>query len=109
MALEKQKFDFEAHLKEKEIDAKYKFEQEKLEKLGDKYSSGFSSKSGFDVTKYVKLVPRFQEKEVDKYFQHFEIIANNLKWPKEHWTMLLQSSFVGKAREIYCISTYREV
>ena len=49
----------------------------------------------------MKLVPRFQEKEVDKYFQYFEKIATNLKWPKEHWTMLLQSSFVGKAREIY--------
>jgi len=46
-------------------------------------------------------VPIFREKEVDKYFQHFEKVADSLKWPKEYWTMLLQSSFVGKAREIY--------
>ena len=26
----------------------------------------------FDVTKHFKLVPPFQEKEVDKYFLHFE-------------------------------------
>ena len=47
----------------------------------------------FDVT--------FQEKEVDKYFLHFEKVAENLKWPKEHWTLLLQSIVIGKAREIY--------
>ena len=47
------------------------------------------------------LVPPFQEKEVDKYFLHFEKVAENLNWPKEHWTLLLQSVLIGKAREIY--------
>ena len=37
----------------------------------------------FDVTKHIRLVPPFQEK-VDKYFPHFEKVAENLKWPKEH-------------------------
>ena len=46
-------------------------------------------------------MPKFEEKEVDKYFLHFEKIAESLKWPKESWTLLLQSVFVGKAREIY--------
>ena len=46
-------------------------------------------------------VPPFQEKEVDKYFLHFEKVAENLNWPKEHWTLLLQSVLIGKAREIY--------
>ena len=55
----------------------------------------------FDVTKHIRLVPQFQEKEVDKYFLHFEKVAENLKWPKEHWTLLLQSVVIGKAREIY--------
>ena len=48
----------------------------------------------FDVTKHIRLVPPFQEKEVDKYFLHFEKVAENLNWPKEHRTLL-------KAREIY--------
>ena len=43
----------------------------------------------FDVTKHIKLVPPFQEKEVDKYFLHFEKVGENLNWPKEHWTLLL--------------------
>ena len=55
----------------------------------------------FDVTKHIRLVPPFQEKEVDKYFLHFEKFAENLNWPKEHWTLLLQSVLIGKAREIY--------
>ena len=54
-----------------------------------------------DVTKHIRLVPPFQEKEVDKYFLHFEKVAENLNWPKEHWTLLLQSVLIGKAREIY--------
>ena len=55
----------------------------------------------FDVTKHIRLVPPFQEKEVDKYFLHFEKVAENLNRPKEHWTLLLQSVLIGKVREIY--------
>ena len=55
----------------------------------------------FDVTKHIRLVPPFQEKEVDKYFLHFEKVAENLNWPKEHWTLLLRSVLIGKAHEIY--------
>ena len=55
----------------------------------------------FDVTKHIRLVPQFQEKEVDKYFLHFEKVAENLNWPKEHWTLLLQSVLICRAREIY--------
>ena len=28
-------------------------------------------------------------------------MAENLKWPKAHWTLLLQSVVIGKACEIY--------
>ena len=28
-------------------------------------------------------------------------IASSLKWPEDVWTVLLQSAFAGKAREIY--------
>ena len=57
----------------------------------------------FDVTKHIRLVPPFQEKEVDtcKYFLHFEKETENLKWPKQHWTLLLQSVIIRKARQFY--------
>ena len=46
-------------------------------------------------------MPPSQEKEVDKYFAHFEKVADSLNWPKESWVLLLQNVLVGKAQEIY--------
>ena len=89
LAFEKEKF-------EKELEAKMALEQAKLDKHGS--SSSFEK---FDAAKNIRLVPNFQETEIDKYFLHFENIAESLKWPKESWTLLLQSVFIGKAREIY--------
>ena len=91
MELEKQRMEHEREMKKLEIESR---------------SSGILFKSSpspekFDVAKNIRLVPPFQEKEVDGYFLHFEKIATSLKWPKEFWTMLLQSVLVGKLREIY--------
>ena len=36
----------------------------------------------FDVTKHIRLVPLFQEKEVDKYFLHFKKSSRNFKMAK---------------------------
>ena len=68
---------------------------------GESNHSVSGSNSNFEVTKHIKLVPPFQETDVDKYFLHFEKVAESLKWPKEYWAMLLQSVLLGKAREIY--------
>ena len=57
--------------------------------------------SVFDPARNIRLVPPFQEKEVDKYFAHFEKVADSLNWPKESWVLLLQSVLEGKAQEIY--------
>ena len=57
--------------------------------------------SAFDPARNIRLVPPFQEKEVDKYFAHFEKVADSLNWPKESWVLLLQSVLVDKAQEIY--------
>ena len=84
----------EERIRLKEIEAKVTMEQSKLD-----HSSSLSHT--FDATKNIRLVPKFQEADVDKYFLHFEKIADSLKWPKVHWTMLLQTVFIGKAREIY--------
>ena len=66
----------------KEIEAKVQMEKDQLEKHGSSTSS-----SQFDATKNIRLVPKFEEKEVDKYFLHFEKIAESLKWPSIsiHW------------------------
>ena len=54
--------------------------------------------SGFVPSRKIRMVPPFNELEVDKYFQHFEKVAENLKWPAEHWSIMLQSVLKGKAQ-----------
>ena len=86
--LEREKLEFQIKMRELEV-------RERVNQIESRKSSHF------DVTKNIRLVPPFQEKEVDKYFLHFEKVAVNLKWPREHWTLLLQTVLIGKAREIY--------
>ena len=45
--------------------------------------------SVFDPARNIRLVPPFQEKEVDKCFAHFEKVADSLNWNKESWVLLL--------------------
>ena len=65
------------------------------------YTSPKDRASAFDPAMNIRLVPPFQEKEVDKYFAHFEKVADSLNWPKESWVLLLQSVLVGKVQQIY--------
>ena len=55
----------------------------------------------FDLCKNVQLVAPFNESEVDKYFQHFERVAQNFEQPTDQWPLLLQSVLKGKAQEAY--------
>ena len=100
----------EAELKMKELEIRKKelsiqLRMKELETPVPARTRSPSESSGrramFDVSKHIKLVPPFQEREVDKYFLHFEKIATSLEWPREVWMLLLQSVLVGKAREIY--------
>ena len=93
---EKREYEKELKLRELEIMAaekekdrvmKVKLEQSKLEH--------------FDASKYVKFVPPFIEKDVDKYFLLFEKVAKDLNWPLDKYTILLQSALKGKASETY--------
>ena len=88
-------------MEEKEKERQYNLRMKELEMQDKAKTKPLDLGTHFDVTKHIRLVPPFQEKEVDKYFLHFEKVAENLKWPKEHWTLLLQSVVIGKAREIY--------
>jgi hypothetical protein len=55
----------------------------------------------FDPTRVMRLVPTFSDADLDAYFHHFEKVATTCKWPKDQWTLLLQSVFKGKAQEAY--------
>ena len=41
--------------------------------------------SASDPARNIRLVPPFQEKEVDKYFAHFKKVGDSLNWPKDSW------------------------
>ena len=108
LAMEKEKLEMEERIQkekleqaEKEKERQYNLRMKELEMQDKVKTKPLDLGTHFDVTKHIRIVPPFQEKEVDKYFLHFEKVAENLKWPKEHWTLLLQSVVIGKAREIY--------
>ena len=93
------KAEQEKALLEAEKEAAAREHELKMASLGKQSPS--DKASVFDPARNVRLVPPFQEKEVDKYFAHFEKVADSLNWPKESWVLLLQSVLVGKAQEIY--------
>ena len=80
----------------RQIQEREKERQFELEKLKLQQSNHPIGQS-FDVIKNFQAVPSFQEDDVDMFFLHFEKLATNLNWPKDHWTILLQKAFVGKA------------
>ena len=61
----------------------------------------FGTAAPFDISNHIRFALPFQEKEVGKYFLHFEKVATCLMWLKDVWMVLLQSVLVGKAREVY--------
>lgn len=67
-----------------------------------------SDPHSFDVTRHIRLVPPFVERDVEKYFPHFERVATNLNCPKTAWAFLLQCVLVGKAQEVYSSLTVEQ-
>lgn len=58
-----------------------------------------------DLVANMRLVPRFDEKDVERFFLLFERVADARNWPDEDRTLILQSVFIGKAQEAYsCLS-----
>ena len=62
----------------------------------------------FDVTRNIRMVPPFNEREIEKYFTHFEKVAVTLRWPVEVWTLLLQIVLTGKAQATYSALTMQQ-
>ena len=88
----------ELEIRERELSIQLKAKELEVART---VTSEASRREKFDMSKHIRFVPPFQDTEVDKYFLHFEKIASSLEWPKEVWTLLLQSVLLGKAREVY--------
>ena len=91
----------EIMLKEKEIEAQLRIKECELEAERLKHSRTPQPTREFDISRNIRLVPPFHEKDIDKYFLHFEKVGEKCKWPRDVWTLLLQSVLVGKAQEAY--------
>ena len=90
----------ELELKRLEFEKEERERQYELEKLRIG-TTPIQSNQGFVASREIRLVPPFDQSEVDKYFQHFEKVAESLKWPKQYWPLMLQSVIRGKAQQAY--------
>ncbi|TKS65190.1 Retrovirus-related Pol polyprotein [Collichthys lucidus] len=102
------KLDHEKELEE----IKYKKEQMKMDleiqklaliKEGKISASALNVQttgSHFDVASNLRLLPKFNENDVET-FCLFERIAHSRSWPDEEQTLMLQCVFTGKAQETY--------
>ena len=94
--------DHELKLKEQEMTFRLGMKELEVQEVKDEmFVPNRGSPSKFDPSRHVRLVPPFDEKDVDKYFLHFEKVASSLEWPQDVWTLLLQSVLKGKAQEVY--------
>ena len=100
MKREEMKMQKEIQLKKLEIDREIELERARNGAPISHSISSHENRHQFDVSKHIRLVPKFSDKYVDKYFLQFEKVAENLNWPKENWTTLLQSVLQGKAAEV---------
>ena len=55
----------------------------------------------FDVASNLRLLPRFNENEIETFFCLFERVADSRCWPDDERTLMLQCVFTGKAQEAY--------
>merc|ERR1712115_573248 len=110
MEMEKQKLEMEKQKMEIERQQKVAFERERMameerieiERIRAQQNAPQPQQDNrFDPARCIRLVPKFNERSVDKYFPQFEKVAENLKRPRPTWTTLLQSVLIGKAADVY--------
>ena len=104
-AHERERDQREEREKEKEREEREKERKHELEVIRLR---GMKCDDRFDVNAAIKLVPSFQESDVEEFFLGFEKVARQLQWPQEMWTTLIQCKFVGKAQRVY-VSLSEEV
>ena len=96
----------QTHAREQELENR--LAMRKLEIEAQKEGVAPSDPNSFDVSRHIRLVPPFVERDVERYFPHFERVATNLNWPRTAWAFLLQCVLVGKAQEVYSSLTVEQ-
>ena len=84
---------------EEEKRRQFELEKLRLQSTGVKLESENEEKTNW--LSLAKLLPKFNESNVTKYFASFEKLMKLADCPEEYWCLLLQSVLVGKALETY--------
>jgi len=95
--LAKLKLEADREKMEKELE----LERMRLRGMQEDREARANENSKFVASREIRLVPPFEEKDVSQYFEMFEKVALSLKWPRESWSILLQSVVKGKAQQAY--------
>lgn len=83
-------------------------ERERILLGRDKLLASNVSRREFDVVSNLRLVPKFDEGDPNKFFSLFERIANTRNWPDSERVVMLQSVFTGKAQAAYSTRSERD-
>ena len=70
--------------------------------------TGGTSSWPFDIILNMSLLPKFNEKALDKFFSLFKRIVDTQGWPVAERTLMLQCAFTGKAQEAYAALSYTD-
>lgn len=55
----------------------------------------------FDIVGNLRMIPKFDENDVERFFLLFERVADNQNWPKEKLTLMLHCFFDCRAKDAY--------
>ena len=91
----------EAAERQKERDHELKMLQMKSARSREYLGSDSDNDDKFEWSKVSKLLPKFNEKDLTKFFLHFEKLMHQCECPEKYWTLLLQSVLTGKAQVAY--------
>ena len=100
----------EIALKEKAIEAELKIKEHELELEKIKLSQPQQPTSrDFDVSRNIRLVPPFNEKDIDKYFLHFEKVGENANGRVMCGLFYYKVFWLGKLRKHILLSVLNRV
>ncbi|KAL2086041.1 hypothetical protein ACEWY4_017100 [Coilia grayii] len=108
---EQQRQLLELQLQVKKLDtdlamAKLEVEAKRLQLLSDgklrpESPDASAATPKFHMASNLKLMPPFNEHDLDSFFNLFERVADAQEWPDTERTLLLQCVFKGKAKRVY--------
>lgn len=99
MEIEFEKYKLDLQVKEKERVRDFELKLAQIQSSADIQHN--VNANIFDVVKVTKFVPLFDEDDPQEFFLQFERVANTLNWPREFWTLLIQTVLKGKGRSSY--------